>query len=309
VKEEGKGVPLEDSDEESKIDPAINSREVRALKDLVTKLQHEVKRKDNEVTILVSHLNKNKGISGSSVPVTSTESQDDPSADKKMTFYQQMMTKKESFDPSDTKSYTTATNEESKKSTTTRVEEILKNDSNLVSEVKLDKEDMVDKTKAFDKFRKSYRKSQALEENKSILKEKMNEGKNTGRDAKEIKDEMRSLTSKIEELRREKAMRGMVDDSGNIMKSDEEDQLQTKLQDYKSKYMEKYSLLKTLKAEIDRLRNQIDRCWNQLQKDFENWYKMYTNNDTKNPLGMSKDKQVQDDLKAFYEARDKIHKN
>ena len=146
-----------------------------------------------------------------------------------------------------------------------------------------------------------------MEENKQILKEKMVEGKNTGIDAKEIKDKMKVITGKIEELRREKAMRGMVDGDGNIMKTKEEDELQDELQALKKQYQEKYIALKEFKAEIDRLRHQIDRCWNQLQKDFEDWYKMYSKNEGKSPLDMTSDKQVQDDLKAFYQARDKIH--
>mmetsp|Transcript_10295 Transcript_10295/g.11532 ORF Transcript_10295/g.11532 Transcript_10295/m.11532 type:complete len:99 (-) Transcript_10295:99-395(-) len=98
-----------------------------------------------------------------------------------------------------------------------------------------------------------------MEENKAILKEKMIEGKNTGVEAKNIKDDMRVITGKIEELRREKAMRGLVDADGNIMKSEEEDELQSQLQTLKKQYQDKYMALKTLKAEIERLRNQIDR--------------------------------------------------
>lgn len=308
---EGKGVRLEDSDEETKGESASNSKDVRMLKDLVTKLQEEIKRRDNEITILVQHLNKSKGVGGD-VPLTSTQDEDDPS-DKKMTFYQRMLNKKEDVDANEeTQSYATGTTGtggmNGTKSTVERVKELMQVSNNTVEEVKLEPEDMVDKARAFEKFRKSYRKNQAMEENKSILKTKMIEGKNTGVEAKEIKDEMRVLTSKIEEIRREKAMRGMVDDDGNIEKSEEEEELQTHLQELKKKYHDKYNKLKVLKAEIERIRHQIDRCWEQLNKDFEDWYKVCAQKSaTKSPMDMTTDKQVQDDLKAFYQARDKIH--
>lgn len=50
-------------------------------------------------------------------------------------------------------------------------------------------------------------------------------GKWTGIEAKELKDKISVLTSKIEELRQEKALRGMVNINGDIMKSEDEDLL------------------------------------------------------------------------------------
>ena len=92
-KGEGKGVPLEDSDEENKgVGKGASSGEVLALKDLVTKLQQEIKRRDNEITILVQHINKKKG-AADSIPVTTAENDDDLVSGKKMTFYQMMMNK------------------------------------------------------------------------------------------------------------------------------------------------------------------------------------------------------------------------
>jgi hypothetical protein len=310
AKEEGKGVPLDDSDEEAKINPATISREVKVYKDLISKLQGEIKRRDNEIAILVQHVNKLKGTS-SGVPVTQAEEGDDLDSNNKMSFYQMMMNKKEESKELSEDTYTTGMTKPTANwsSTTKKVEELLKKDKNLICEVKLDQEDLIDKTKAFDKFRKSYRKNEAMEDNKEILKDKIAKGKVTGVRAKELKEEMKHITAKIEEIRREKAMRGLVDDEGNIMKSDEEDELQSKLQEMKTEYTEKYHKLKTLKAEIETLQGIIEKAWKQLQKDFEDWYKMYDKKDLKSTMGMTKDKQVQEDLKAFYQARDKIHNN
>jgi hypothetical protein len=263
---EGKGVPLNDSDEESKGEPKTNSKEAMALKDLVTRLQQEVKRRDNEIVLLVQHLNKKKGES-EGIPVTQAHDGDDLSNTKKMTFYEMMMNKgnKESAESnSEVKSndYPAASTTASK-TTQDRVQEILRNDENLISEVKLDKEDLVDKAKAFEKFRRYYRKNEAMEERKSILKAKMVEGKNTGVEAKEIKQQMTLLTTKVEQIRREKVMRGLVDAEGNIERSEEEDEIQSQVHELKIEYQDRYEKLRNFKAEIERLRNQIDRIWQQ----------------------------------------------
>lgn len=94
---EGAGVRLVDSDEESKEDKS--SGDAKILKDLVKKLQLEVKRRDNEINILVGHVNKLKG-TGADVPVSQAPVDDDDYQDgKKLTFYQMMMNKKENVKP------------------------------------------------------------------------------------------------------------------------------------------------------------------------------------------------------------------
>lgn len=151
-----------------------------------------------------------------------------------------------------------------------------------------------------------------MEQNKSILKAKMQEGKKVGIEAKELKEQMTFLTSRIEEIRKEKAMKGMIDSDGNIMHSEEDEQdimkIQSQLQELKKEYQEKYHKLKHFKAEIERLSNQIERTFKQCQTDFEDWYKMVNKYQAKDVKEMTSDKQVQDDLKAFYQARDKIYK-
>ena len=46
--------------------------------------------------------------------------------------------------------------------------------------LELTNEQLMDRAKTFELFRKSYRKNQAMEENKELLKEKFEEGKNLG---------------------------------------------------------------------------------------------------------------------------------
>ena len=55
-------------------------------------------------------------------------------------------------------------------------------DKMLTAPVQLTMEDLADRAKAFEKFRKSYRKNEAMEDNRNLLKEKYARGKQLGQD-------------------------------------------------------------------------------------------------------------------------------
>ena len=86
-------------------------------------------------------------------------------------------------------------------------------------------EDLADRTKAFDMFRKSYRKNEAMEENRALLKEKYGRGKQLGTNVNQTRTQIKDLTNQIEQIRKQNALRGMVDDNGELVRTDEEDQL------------------------------------------------------------------------------------
>jgi kinesin family protein 6/9 len=78
-------------------------------------------------------------------------------------------------------------------------------------------EDLADRTKAFDVFRRSYRKNEAMDENRDLLKEKYSRGKQLGIEVNDSREKIKSLTNKIEQIRKENAMRGNVDSNGEII--------------------------------------------------------------------------------------------
>ena len=85
-------------------------------------------------------------------------------------------------------------------------------------------EDLADRARSFDMFRKSYRKNEAMEDNRNVLKEKYARGKELGNDVNESRNAIKSLTNKIEQIRKENAMRGLVDpSSGEVLKTPEEE--------------------------------------------------------------------------------------
>ena len=61
------------------------------------------------------------------------------------------------------------------------------------------------------------------------------------------------MTNRIEQIRKQNALRGMVDDTGEIIKTDEESKIQIEINLLKSTYQLEYNELKDLKTEIERI--------------------------------------------------------
>jgi kinesin family protein 6/9 len=76
--------------------------------------------------------------------------------------------------------------------------ELLEANSMLITPVRCTAEDLADRAKAFDMFRKSYRKNEAMEENRELLKEKYERGRKLGSDVNDSRNKIKSLTNKIE---------------------------------------------------------------------------------------------------------------
>ena len=63
-------------------------------------------------------------------------------------------------------------------------------------------EDLADRAKAFEHFRKSYRKNEAMEDNRNLLKEKYARGKNLGTMVNETRNMIKEYTNQIEAIRK-----------------------------------------------------------------------------------------------------------
>ena len=78
-------------------------------------------------------------------------------------------------------------------------------------------------------FRKSYRKNEAMEENRALLKEKYGRGKQLGQNVNTTRTQIKDFTNQIEQIRKQNALRGMIDENGEIVRTEEEDTLQSKI--------------------------------------------------------------------------------
>lgn len=106
--------------------------------------------------------------------------------------------------------------------------------------VKVTLEDLADRAKSFEMFRKSYRKNEAMEENRNLLKEKYARGKQLGNSVNHTRNNIKDLTNQIEQIRKQNAMRGLVDDNGEIMSTPEEETLQNQVNVQKQQYQTDY---------------------------------------------------------------------
>ena len=82
----------------------------------------------------------------------------------------------------------------------------------------------------------SYRKNEAIEENRELLKDKYIRSKQLGISLNVNRQKIKDLTNKIEQIRKQNALRGMVDESGEIIKTDEEDKIQLEISKLKQTY-------------------------------------------------------------------------
>lgn len=67
--------------------------------------------------------------------------------------------------------------------------------------VQISAEELMDRAKSFEAFRKSYRKNEAMEENRSKLKELYANGKSLGQELNETRIKMKGITAQIERIR------------------------------------------------------------------------------------------------------------
>lgn len=207
-----------------------------------------VKQRDNEIGILLNYLNKQKDAQGrgeefnTGVPVESFShakqstdvSQQDSSTksekeeSKSGTLYQMMGGKPSTLGKSIAeKRMDFELNQQTaqtKQSSTGGFEKELKEaQAMLDTPVNCTLEDLADRAKSFELFRKSYRKNEAMEENRELLKEKYGRGKQLGVSVNNNRQLIKDLTNKIEQIRKQNALRGMVDESGELIKTEEED--------------------------------------------------------------------------------------
>ena len=71
-----------------------------------------------------------------------------------------------------------------------------------IGPVKASLEDLADRTKAFELFRKSYRKNEAMEDNRNVLKDKYARGKALGQSVNDVRNQIKDLTNQIEQIRK-----------------------------------------------------------------------------------------------------------
>ncbi|EGR31732.1 kinesin family member 6, putative [Ichthyophthirius multifiliis] len=338
------------------------------LEEEIKKLKLLVQQRDNEIMILLNLVNKNKGAS-ISVPVyrenneinlneNSLIRQNSP---KKIDFpqFEQLQQSiignqqkyQKNVQPNNLESKTKENiqdvNTFHTQSILTQARQSLlqNNEVNemLLAPLNLTNEQLMDRANCFEIFRKSYRKNQVMEENKNVLKEKFEKARQLGQQVNNARSKIDQMKNIIEDLRKERALKGLLEGENEDYKHPEEVNLLNNIEEQKKIYKENFNYLKDIKAEIENIQKLLQRNKDKMQQDFEKWLQVMTqqrqqmtlknqsitsniltninnntttinNNNTSANTSMIQvskinDKEVEKKLQAFYKARDEIYRN
>ena len=247
-------------------EPAVDNEEVERLRLLV-------QQRDNEIAILLNHMNKQKVLVSESMD-GEIKVLDSPS--------------KRSID------------------TATRLRErsMAETKANLSTNIEITNEELKDRNKAFDIFRRSYRKNEAMNENKLIYKEKVEAAKGLTVTINNSRQKIQNITNEIELLRKENAVQGLVDKNNIPLEHPKEEVLRRELDTLKMAYKKGVIELKDIKTEIERLQKLMQNMNQTLQRDFEAWLDVMM----KQSRSSVRDVSVNENVQAFYKARDEIYK-
>lgn len=106
----------------------------------------------------------------------------------------------------------------------------------LLAPLQVTNEQLMDRAGCFEMFRKSYRKNELMEEHKQILKQRFDEGKVLGDKVNNARRNVNLLKNQIEELRKEKAIIGLMDSQGDNNRGLEEEKLAEEIEKNKMMY-------------------------------------------------------------------------
>ena len=243
----------------------------------VERLRLLVQQRDNEIAILLNHVNKGK-----------------PEVD--LFPRGGIMSTRGPESPVSKKSVDMATRVQERSIAESRMQPAVS--------IQISPEELQDRSRAFEVFRRSYRKNEAMDENKLILKEKYNRAKALTLIINNARSRVEAIKNEIEELRRENALQGLVDRNNVPVEHSKEEALRRELEGVQMVYRDGVIELKDLKSEIGRIQNLMKNISEKLQRDFESWLEVMMKQQSQVVV---KDSSVNESLQGFYKARDEIY--
>nr|KAG5696960.1 hypothetical protein BaRGS_008422 [Batillaria attramentaria] len=118
---------------------------------------------------------------------------------------------------------------------------------------------------AFDIFLRDYHHSQAIEENKQVLKQRYGQAKALGERLNTSKQRINHLKAEVEDLRLQ----------GDFSEEDLEEMehgMREEMEREKMMYKETFVQLRTMKTEIEHLQHLLEKAKVKMMKDFEMWW-------------------------------------
>lgn len=238
-----------------------------ANEEALRKLQLQIQQRDNEINILVGMLKKKRP--GQAETCTQTGANPDDDISSSVTVQAGVYSEAvKGGDPRETllpsqqgKRLLAATEDQA---------EAIPAAEPVPIEVLSNMEVLKDRNKAFEAFRKSYRKNEAIEAQKQTLREKYSMAKATGEAVNAARAKIQSIKARIEQRRVELDMQNGGEEVEDV--DPVEQQLRGDLEEEKRKYKTNFEALKQLKAEIEHIQHLMEGARVRLQHDFEQWF-------------------------------------
>lgn len=135
-----------------------------------------------------------------------------------------------------------------------------------------DTELLKDRNKAFEHFRRSYRKNEQIESTKIQLKAKYDEAQGLGESVRQVKNRISQMKALMEQRRVERAMQGLSGGGDDAAADPEEERMVATMERDRAVYKRDYERLRELKGEIEFMQMTLEKSRTQLTRDFESWF-------------------------------------
>ncbi|XP_036398153.1 kinesin-like protein KIF6 [Megalops cyprinoides] len=172
---------------------------------------------------------------------------------------------------------------------------------------------------AFEIFRRDHEDSVTIDDNKALLKQRFAEAKALGEQVNDARSRVNELKLQLERRRRQTAAQGLADGIAEPVEPDPvEERLCEQIEEEKKSYKSTFGRLKALKTEIEHLQLLLERAKVKLQRDFQEWWSQESARlQTADPralatagpsssIPLTGDKRTDADIMAFVRARQNL---
>ncbi|CAG9461013.1 unnamed protein product [Pedinophyceae sp. YPF-701] len=240
----------------------VPQEEVQALVDQARKLKLQLQQRDNEISILVNMLSKRDGSAAAAAAAGGVSAAAAAQAAGMPPLQR----------PSTAQLNASAVYATPAADAPAAQGDAQRGESQAAIDMLMDPAILQDRNRAFELFRKSYRKSQAIEDNKMLLKEKYDAAKALGHRVNAAKGRINELKGAIERERMRQSAAALSDpDAPAPEESEAEARLRHEIETEKAAYREAFEGLKAYKHEIEHIQMLLEKSRRNLQKDFEQW--------------------------------------
>ncbi|XP_058254853.1 kinesin-like protein KIF6 [Hemibagrus wyckioides] len=125
---------------------------------------------------------------------------------------------------------------------------------------------------AFEIFKTEHEDNITLEDNKVILKQRFAEAKELGVQVNQARSRVNELKKQLETRRMQMAAQGVLGNRPSTESDPVEERLRNQIEEEKKQYKKTFERLKGLKTEIDHLQHLHQRSKIKLQNDFQDWW-------------------------------------